>query len=585
MAFDGITVAALTASFQEKIVNGRIAKIALPQKDELLLTIKTEHRETLRLCVSANASLPLALLTNENRPAPMQAPNFCMLLRKYIGGGRIVSVDQPSLERIISLTIEHRNELGDLCARRLIIELMGKHSNIILCDANDVIIDAIKHVPAFVSSIREVLPGRPYFIANTMEKLCPLTATMQDFANCMQKPIPVAKALYTSFTGISPAAAQELCFCAGVDADMSCMGLDSSDVSSLFAQFCKLTDLVCKKTFSCRIYMRDMMPVDFGALPLTVLEADPTVTVRHMEDISSTLEQFYRQKAISVRIREHSSNLQHIVSTALTRNRKKYDLQMSQLDDTKNRDLYKQYGELLHTYGYSLTPGSPHLDVVNYYTGEPVSIPLDPTKDFKENAARYFDKYNKKKRTFEALSILSRQTKEEIDYLSSVKNALDMAENERDLAQIQEELVQTGIIRKRSHGKKKTEKSEPLHYVTDDQFHIYVGKNNLQNEWITFSLADGNDWWFHVKDAPGSHVVVRSDADELPDHVFEDAARLAAYYSAMRGADKVEVDYVQKKHIRKPKGTPPGFVVYYTNYSMIIDSAPTALRQISSTKE
>ena len=216
--------------------------------------------------------------------------------------------------------------------------------------------------------------------------------------------------------------------------------------------------------------------------------------------------------------------------------------------------------------------GARKLDAHNYYTNEMVSIPLDPTKTPQENAQRYFAKYNKQKRTFEALSELSKETLEDINYLESVQTALDIALTEEDLAQIREELAGAGYIRRRFTKKKVRIKNEPLHYISSDGYHIYVGKNNLQNEELTFHFASGNDWWFHAKQAPGSHVIVKSNGDELPDRTFEEAGRLAAYYSSMRGSDKVEIDYVQKKHVKKPNGAKPGFVVYYTNYSLVIDS-------------
>lgn len=581
MAFDGITVAALAAGLHDQLSGGRIGKIAQPEKDELLLTIKKEDRSTARLIISANPSLPLVCLTDENRPAPMQAPNFCMLLRKYINGGRIISVTQPSMERILIFTIEHRNELGDLCVRRLVAELMGKHSNIILCDENDVILDAIRHVSALVSSVREVLPGRPYFIADPSCKKDPLRALPAEFDAPLHKPAGTQKALYTSYTGISPIAASQLCYEGGLDPDIPFDEQPEDKKKALSRAFFSMTDAIKDGHFSFTIYKRDGVPKEFSALPLTVLSDDTAhIEAQPMPDISTTLLTYYRQKAQATRMREKAAGLSHIIMTALARNVKKYDLQQGQLRDTLDRDKYRQYGELLHTYGYEAAPGAKELETLNYYTGQTVRIPLDPTKDFRENAARYFEKYNKKKRTFEALTVLAAQTKAQIDYLQSVKNSLSIASDDSDLAQLQEELAQAGIIKKRNGKKKKQERSSPMHYMTKDGYHIYVGKNNLQNEWLTFSLADGNDWWFHVKDAPGSHVIVKSEGGDLPDHVFEDAARLAAYYSSMRDSDKAEIDYIQKKHVKKPKASPPGFVIYHTNYSMLIDSDISALQRL-----
>ena len=256
---------------------------------------------------------------------------------------------------------------------------------------------------------------------------------------------------------------------------------------------------------------------------------------RECASISEVLSTFYSTRSLLTRIRQKSADLRHIVQTALERNRKKYDLQLRQLKDTENREKFRIYGELINAYGYNVEEGARKLDAHNYYTNEMVSIPLDPTKTPQENAQRYFAKYNKQKRTFEALSELSKETLEDINYLESVQTALDIALTEEDLAQIREELAGAGYIRRRFTKKKVRIKNEPLHYISSDGYHIYVGKNNLQNEELTFHFASGNDWWFHAKQAPGSHVIVKSNGDELPDRTFEEAGRLAAYYSSMRG--------------------------------------------------
>ena len=297
--------------------------------------------------------------------------------------------------------------------------------------------------------------------------------------------------------------------------------------------------------------------------------------------MSEVLRTYYSVRSRLTRIRQKSADLRHIVQTALERNRKKYDLQIRQLKDTENREKYKVYGELINTYGYNVEEGAKKLEALNYYTNEMISIPLDPTQTPQENAQRYFAKYNKQKRTFEALSELSRETKDDITYLESIQTALDIALTEDDLAGIREELVNTGYIKRRFTKKKVKIKNTPLHYISSDGYHIYVGKNNLQNDELTFDFAAGNDWWFHAKQAPGSHVIVKTNGDELPDTTFEEAGRLAAYYSSMRGSEKVEIDYVEKKHVKKPKGAKPGFVVYYTNYSLVIDSDISKIREVT----
>ena len=289
---------------------------------------------------------------------------------------------------------------------------------------------------------------------------------------------------------------------------------------------------------------------------------------------------YYSSRDLITRIRQKSSDLRRVVQTALERNRKKYDLQLKQLRDTESRDKYKVYGELIHTYGYNLEEGAKELEALNYYTNEMIKIPLDPQKTPQENAKKYFDRYNKQKRTFEALSELIKETKDEIDYLESVSKSLDIARSEDDLIQIKEELIESGFIRRKQFAKKVKITSKPFHYISSDGFHMYVGKNNLQNEELTFHFANGGDWWFHAKKAPGSHVIVKTNGEELPDRTFEEAARLAAHYSKNSGAEKVEVDYVEKKQVKKPNGSKPGFVVYYTNYSMMIDSDISGIQEV-----
>ena len=577
MAFDGITVAAMVQELKNALADGRIAKIAQPEPDELLLTIKTPEGQK-RLYISASASLPLIYLTDENKPSPMTAPNFCMLLRKHIGNGRITGISQPKLERIIILDIEHLDELGDLCKKQLVIEIMGKHSNIIFCDDQGRIIDSIKHVSAQMSSVREVLPGREYFIPDTMAKHNPLATNEPSFNQALkEKPMPLGKAIYTSFTGISPVVAEEICYLAGLESGMTAGDLSDDMMAHLYRQFSYYMEDVRQGAFHPVIYYEGNAPKEFGALPLTHYSG---LARKEFASISQVLSTYYATKNTLTRIRQKSADLRHVVQTALERNRKKYDLQAKQLRDTQNREKYKVYGELINAYGYNLAPGSKNLTALNYYTGQEVTIPLDPTMTPQENSQKYFAKYNKQKRTFEALSDLIQETADDIQYLESISNALDIALSEADLAQIKEELIQSGYVRRKFTKKKMKLTSKPLHYVSSDGYHMYVGKNNLQNDELTFSFATGNDWWFHAKGAPGSHVIVKSNGEELPDRTFEEAGRLAAYYSKNRGSDKVEIDYVERKHVKKPNGAKPGFVVYYTNYSLMIDSDISTIKAV-----
>ena len=577
MAFDGITIANIVKELNDTILNGRIAKIAQPENDELLLTIKPAKGQV-RLVISASASLPLIYLSRDNKPSPMTAPNFCMLLRKHIANGRIVGISQPSLERIIRFEIEHLDELGDLCRKSLIVEIMGKHSNIIFCNEKGMIIDSIKHVSAQMSSVREVLPGREYFIPDTMKKENPLGIPEENFTQeLLSKPMPVGKAIYNSFTGISPVVAEEICYLAGIDSSVPASEMSGDLLAHLCRQFTYFMEQVTESKFSPAIYYDGNEPKEFSSLLLTHFSS---YQVKSYDSISEVIRTYYSSRDLITRIRQKSSDLRRVVQTALERNRKKYDLQLKQLRDTENRDKYKVYGELIHTYGYNLEEGAKELEALNYYTNEMIKIPLDPQKTPQENAKKYFDRYNKQKRTFEALSELIKETKDEIDYLESVSKSLDIARSEDDLIQIKEELIESGFIRRKQSAKKVKITSKPFHYISSDGFHMYVGKNNLQNEELTFHFANGGDWWFHAKKAPGSHVIVKTNGEELPDRTFEEAARLAAHYSKNSGAEKVEVDYVEKKQVKKPNGSKPGFVVYYTNYSMMIDSDISGIQEV-----
>ena len=568
MAFDGITVANLVQELSEKLTDARISKIIQPETDALFLTLKG-FRGQQRLLLSASASLPLVYLTEKNRQAPLQAPNFCMLLRKHIGNGKIVKVYQPELERIIVFEIEHYDELGDLVRKKLIIELMGKHSNIIFCDEEDRIIDSIKHISAQTSSVREVLPGRDWFIPETTKKLNPLQTDEESFEKTVfSKPVPLSKAIYTSYTGISPVIAEELCTLSSLESDQSAVTIGENERAHLVHQFfLMMEDVKEGRFFPCMICNAKGDPVEFSALRLHMYD---DMQVTGFDSISTVLEQFYEMRDRVVRIRQKSSDLRRIVTTALERTGKKLDLQTRQMSDTKKRDQYRLYGELLHTYGYEAQEGSRSLKVVNYYNGEEVTIPLDPTMTASENAKRYYDRYAKLKRTDEALSRQIAETRADLTQLQEIQTFLDMALEEADLIQVKEELTQAGYIRRKNTGKKVKVVSKPYHYRTEDGYDLYVGKNNFQNDELTFQFAQGSDWWFHAKGAPGSHVILKSKGEEIPDHVFEDAARLAAYYSAYRMSEKAEIDYIQKKHVKKPNGAKPGFVVYYTNYSMVI---------------
>lgn len=581
MAFDGIVISNLVNDFKSTILNGNISKIAQPEKDELLLTIKN-NKNVYRLLLSANAALPLCYLTNENKPSPMTAPTFCMVLRKHLANARIIEITQPDFERIIDIKVEHLNELADICTKHLIIELMGKHSNIIFTDDNGIIIDSIKHISAMISSVREVLPGRAYYIPNSKDKLNPLKTDVGTFiTKVFSKDIPIYKALYSNITGISPLVANEICSRCGVFPDTNTSQLDTDEKKHIYNIFKYLFDDINAGKYTPNIVLNNSDPVEYSSISLSLYK---DYNVKPFEFISDLIIEYYAAKSISTRIKQKSYALRKTVSNSIERTSKKYDLQLKQLKDTEKKDKYKLYGELIMTYAYDIQQGSKEYIALNYYDNSSVKIALEENLSPTENANKYFEKYNKLKRTFLALSEQITETKEELTYLESVWSSLELAISESDLNSIKQELSISGYIKTSKQDDKKNKQknnlpgSKPYHYLSRDGYDIYVGRNNFQNDELTFKLADGGDWWFHVKGSAGSHVIVKSKGDDIPDSVFEDAGALAAYYSKENGSKKVEIDYTLRKNIKKPNNGKPGFVVYYTNYSLI------AIPDISSLK-
>jgi predicted ribosome quality control (RQC) complex YloA/Tae2 family protein len=580
MAFNGITLHALSKELQSSLQGGRIVKIAQPEPEELIITVKNNGQKYL-LLISANASLPLIYLTSKNKQAPLSAPNFCMLLRKYIGSAQIDEIKQIGFERVLSFRLSHLNELGDPATKYLYVEIMGKHSNIIFCDEDQKILDSIKRIPAQVSSVREVLPGRSYFIPSQENKYQPTDIDEDRFVNeILSRPLSIYKAILSSVIGFSSTSVHQLCSMVQVDSDAPTASLSTEEKKALYDAFCRMLHAMEQESTP-TIYLdpQDQHPVEFSAFPLNAYEghcAKNTYTT-----VSEVLEQYYAKKALYSNMKQRSSDLRRSVKTLLERESKKLDLQLHQMKDTEKMDQYRIYGELLHTYGYQIAPGQSSATVTNYYDNTEITIPLDNTKTPMENAQRYFDKYTKCKRTKVALTEQIEETQKTVEHLSAIMSSLEIAESSNDLDAIRAELEEFGYIHKHSRNKKeKAGKSHPLHFVTEDGFHIYVGKNNYQNDMLTFKKATGNDWWFHAKKIPGSHVIVKTEGEELPDDVFMIAAELAGYYSSGRISEKLEIDYLQKKNVKKPSGAAPGFVVYYTNYSMMIHPQIRGVKRI-----
>lgn len=598
MAFDGFTTRALQKELSEKLTGARIYRIVQPEADELLLTLRPEASRgggQVRLLLCADATLPLVYLTSQNKPAPNTAPTFCMLLRKYLQNGKIVSVTQPGLERILRFEVEHLNEMGDLCRHVLVIELMGKHSNIILLD-DDVILDSIKHISQMVSSVREVLPGRPYFVPETQGKSNPFEETREHFFSLLSsESLPASRFLMTHYNGFSTQMSEETVFRARLSQDRSVSELSSEDGKKFWETFQALLADTAAGNFQPIVYYHlgaaDAVsggePVEYSPLPLSMYRDLPE---KHYASISELIENYYREKNALTRIRQKSADLRKIVQTILERDLHKYDLQSRQMKDTDKREKYRVYGELLNTYGYNIPTGASSAELDNYYTGEKLTVPLDPAKTPLENAKRYFDRYTKLKRTREALETLMKDVKAEIDQLENIREALNLSVTEGDLAQIRAEMEESGFVRRHAEkgkggrkGPSRIPEAKPLHFRSSDGYDIYVGKNNLQNEELTFHVAKPTDIWFHANDIAGSHVILKTEGipfEQVPDRAFEEAASLAAYYSKGREAGRVEVDYLERKNVRKPSGARPGFVIYHTNYSILAEAGKKGLQEI-----
>ena len=571
MAFDGVTLRALALELDDKLTGGKIQKVAEPEKDELLVTIK-HGGETYLLLISANASLPLMYLTDEKKKSPDSAPNFCMVLRKHMQSGTILKVEQIGMERVIRFSIEHSDEMRDLSTKYLYVEIMGKHSNIIFTKEDGTIIDSIKHVNAMMSSVREVLPGKEYFIPAQEGKENPLDFSAAAFlTKISEKNDTVMHCIVDSFTGLSPSLAIEMCFRAGIDSDANINSLTENEKATLSRVFEQIISEINAASFSPSVYFDQFKEKnkDFSVITLTHFSDYEEKT---FDTVSEMLKEYYSKKNHQENQKQKAYDLKRTVETILDRNRHTLAIQEKQLKDTEKSDKYRVYGELLHTYGNTAEEGAKSVTVDNYYTGEKLTIPLDPSITPRENANKYFKKYEKMKRTKEQVTERIKETENAIKHLESIDNSLTIADTSEELDEIKKELADAGFTKYHApKGKpKKMKKSEPLHFVTNDGFDIFVGKNNFQNDYLTFKFANGNDLWFHVKTIPGSHVILRTEGKEVPDADYVTAAEVAAYFSTGKDNEKQEVDYVIKKEGKKPNGSAPGFVVYYTNYSMVV---------------
>ena len=593
MAFDGLFLSALVSEFKTTISGGKISKIVQSEKDEIQLTIKKEKQQFF-LHLSANPSIPLVYLSDKGKTAPLTAPNFCMALRKHIGNGLIQDITQASrnlpeqgLERVLLLHISHRDELGDIGIKYLSIEIMGKYSNIILLKEDFTILDAIKRISSAQSSVREVLPGRKYFIPDQFKKenlLCFPLESLQTFLENKKNPNAerdsgmenLSELLFQSFSGLSPLSAREISLDAGLPQEQKLGCMSSLDYEKLSDAILRLRNRIREGDFTPQILYENGKSFDFSAIPVRQYSGNPAFHVEIFHSPSELLTFYYGGKEKEDRVRQKSADLKKQCSTLLERVSKKLSLQEKQLKDTEKKERFRIFGELLTTYGYSLKGGEKELICENYYNGQEEHIPLEESLSPIENAKKYFDKYDKAKRTERNLSTQVKESKNTLEHLQSIVNSLATAENAEDLDDIRREMGEYGYMKPISQKKKKErkeDKSSPRIFRSSDGYLLYVGKNNYQNEIVSFQIAEGKDFWFHVKGSAGSHVIAKTEGkslEELPDRLFEEAAELAAYFSSEKESAKVEVDYTERKNLKKVVGGAPGFVIYHQNYSILV---------------
>ena len=592
MALDGITTSAIVSELKAALLGGRIDKIHQPLADEIRMSIRGLGSGAKKIIISANSAHPRIHLTESSRENPMTAPLFCMVMRKHIAGGKIIDIVQPNFERIIILRIESANEMGDITTKNLILEIMGKHSNLILTDETGKILDSIKRVTHEKSSVREVLPGKEYVFPPSQDKKNPLLAEQADFLFSLhlQEGRRLQEFLYQTYTGISPVMAGEICTRAGLDASDSCQETTLENSERLFAAFEKTMQEVKAEDYYPAIYYQkenqkeNNRIVDFAVLKMQQFQG---LAAKPFPSVSALLEGFYQERDNAAHIRQKAQDMRKLVTNHIERCVKKKEIQLKTRRETKGMDLWKKKGELLTANIYAVPQGVTTFKTIDYYEESmpEIEIAIDPAKTPAENAQKYFAKYNKAKRTLAALEIQEKQNNEELAYLESVLNALENAKEDVDLSEIRTELAESGFIRRQAQkkGQPKPKRAKPLRYISSDGYEILVGKSNLQNDELTLRTAEPTDLWMHTKDIPGSHVIIRTNGQsELPEATMEEAANLAAFYSKAKNSSMVPVDYTQRKNIKKPNGAKPGMVIYLTNKTIYITPDEARIQQMKN---
>ncbi|MGM0711168.1 Rqc2 family fibronectin-binding protein [Brevibacillus parabrevis] len=569
MAFDGVVTRALTRELH-KCIGGRISKIHQPHHSDIVMQVRTPG-ETVKLLLSANPTYPRIHITTEEFTNPLEAPMFCMLLRKHCEGGVIESIEQIGMERIIHIDVRTRDELGDTATRRIIMEIMGKHSNIILIDpATGTILDSAMHVTLAISQYRQVTPGRPYVSPPSQDKRDPLAATEQEFISSIDwNSGRLDKQIVDGYTGISPLLAKEIVHRAKL-----------ANRETLWEAFSAVMEAVKAHTYAPSI-VEHAGKAYFHVIELTHL-ADGTTTP--YPSVQTCLQAYYEGKALRDTVKQRAHDLIRFVTGERNKNEKKIEKLEQTLQEAHDADQFRLFGELITANMHQMKRGDTELVTVNWYdeAGGTITIPLDPLKTPSENLQAYYKRYNKAKNSLQIVSEQIEQAKAEILYLDGLLVQLGHA-SLKEAEEIRDELVEQGYMRdrkKRGPRKKKDTRPELETYVSTDGTEILVGKNNKQNEFLTNKLAASHETWLHTKDIPGSHVVIRSR--EYSEHTLLEAANLAAYFSRAKEGSQIPVDYTLIKHVKKPSGAKPGFVIYEQQRTLYVTPDEALVRQLKA---
>ena len=571
MPYDGSVVYSIVSELRQRILSGKVDKVYQPEKDEIILSIRT-YGETHKLLLSSSPVYPRVHLTRESKANPQTPPAFCMLLRKHLTGGRIIDIKQPNYERIVEIEFECIDELGYSNKKSVIVEIMGRHSNIIFIDKeSNKVIDSIKRVSFEVSSVREILPGKLYELPPAGDRRSPLEETKNGFIQEMDSittPTKAEKYLMKVYNGISPAAAREVCQIAGILQDSDILELDPKKRENYYDAFLSFFNNLTEDRLKPNMVFDNDRPLDFYCFEL-MQYAD--FEVKHFDTMSIACESFYGQKDRKDRLKQKTGDLNKIINSRLDRCFKKLEILQNELAEANTLEKYKIYGDLITSNLHAMDKGEEKVRLVNYYSEdcEEIDIPLDNMLTPVQNAQRYYKHYNKAKNAQILIKTQLEDNRNEILYLETQLDNLDKCTEEAEINEIRTELAEQGYIRSKvTKASKHIKPSKPMHFVSSDGIDIFVGKNNVQNDFLTLKLSSSNDTWLHTKNTPGSHVIIKNSGAQIPTATLDEAANLAAYYSKGKSSSNVPVDYTPRKNVKKPSGAKPGMVIY-ENYKTV----------------